>query len=90
MITWRGIGFALLLAGVVLSALGVVQSRHQYRLLFVELTRLERERDELNIDYGRLQLELATWTESNRVEQIARTRLSMRAPAPADIRVVTP
>ena len=88
MITWRGIGFALLLAGVVLSSLGVVQSRHQHRLLFVELTRLERERDELNIEFGRLQLEQATWAQANRIDQVARERLGMKFPEAEDIVVV--
>ena len=38
-----------------------------------QLTRLENARDELNIDFGRLQLEQATWAESNRIDQVART-----------------
>lgn len=82
--------FVLLAAGVIGSAIAVVWSRHQHRLQFVELSRLERERDELNIDYGRLQLEQATWTEANRVEQIARNRLGMVPPAGTSLVVVKP
>ena len=44
-------------------------------------TRLEKERDELNIEFGRLQLEQATWAESNRIDQVARDRLGMEFPA---------
>ena len=58
--------------------------------MFVELSRLEKSRDELNIEFSRLQLEQATWAESNRVDQIARTRLGMKTPEPADIVVVRP
>jgi hypothetical protein len=43
----------------------------------------ERERDELNIDFGRLQLEQATWAESNRIDQVARERLGMKFPEAA-------
>ncbi|WP_407354096.1 cell division protein FtsL [Luteimonas sp. R10] len=81
---------AVLLLADVISAIGVVHARHQHRQLFVELTRLERARDELNIDFGRLQLEQATWAESNRIDQVARQRLGMKFPETADIVVVRP
>ncbi|CAN5633585.1 cell division protein FtsL [soil metagenome] len=81
---------AVLLAASVISAIGVVHARHQHRQLFVELTRLEPARDELNIDFGRLQLEQATWAESNRVDQVARSRLGMKFPEAADIVVLRP
>ena len=51
---------------------------------------VERARDELNIDFGRLQLEQATWAMSNRVDQVARERLGMRFPETAEIVVVRP
>lgn len=74
----------------VLTAIGVVDARHEHRQLFVQLTRLEHARDELNIDFGRLQLEQATWAEANRIDQIARTRLGMQFPETADIVVIRP
>lgn len=79
----------LILANII-SAIGVVEARHQHRQLFVKLTRLEHARDELNVDFGRLQLEQATWAESNRIDQIARTKLGMRFPETADIVVIRP
>ena len=79
---------AVLLAANVITAIGVVHARHQHRQLFVELTRLEHDRDELNIDFGRLQLEQATWAESNRIDQVARERLGMKFPEAAEIVVV--
>ena len=78
----------VLLAANVLAAIGVVHARHQHRQLFVELTGLVDERDELNIDFGRLQLEQATWAEANRIDQVARTRLGMKFPEAGDIVVV--
>ena len=81
---------AILIAANVLSAIAVVFARHEHRQLFIALTRLERARDELNIEFGRLQLEQATWAESNRVDQVARTRLGMKFPATDEIVVVRP
>jgi cell division protein FtsL len=86
----RHVLLVLLLAANVATAIGVVYARHQHRQLFVALDRVTRERDELNIDFGRLQLEQATWAESNRVDQIARTRLGMKFPEGAEIEVVRP
>ncbi|MEQ1512176.1 MAG: cell division protein FtsL [Lysobacteraceae bacterium] len=85
----RVIVVVLILANLI-SAIGVVHARYRHRQLFVELSRLEKSRDELNIEFSRLQLEQATWAESNRVDQIARTRLGMKTPEPADIVVVRP
>jgi cell division protein FtsL len=50
----------MLLAAVLASALGVVWTRHESRVLFVSLTALQNQRDDLNIEYGKLELEQAT------------------------------
>ena len=86
----RHLLLALLLAANVGSAIRVVHDRHEHRQLFVALSGLEKARDELNIDFGRLQLEQATWAESNRVDQVARTRLGMKFPEGDEIEVVRP
>ena len=80
----------VLILGSIASAIGVVYARHRHRILFVELSRLEKVRDELNIEFGRLQLEQATVAESNRIDQIARMRLGMKFPEAGDIVVVRP
>ena len=85
----RIIVFVLILANVG-TAIGVVYARHEHRQLFVAFKRLERERDELNIDFGRLQLEQATWAESNRIDQVARNRLGMVFPQADETVVVRP
>ena len=81
---------AVLVAANVISAIGVAHARHQHRQLYIDLTRLERARDELNIEFGRLQLEQATWAESNRIDQVARQRLGMRFPGAEETVVVRP
>jgi cell division protein FtsL len=81
----RKIGAAivvLLLVGVIASAIGVIYARQQNRILFGELTRLTHEQDDLNTEFGRLELEQATWAEPNRIEQVARGQLGMVAPGP--------
>ncbi|WP_395794209.1 cell division protein FtsL [Aquimonas sp.] len=80
-------GLPLVLA-LIGTGIAVVHSRHQHRLNFIELNQLEAERDELNIDFGRLQLEQATWGETFRIERVAREQLGMRSPEPTEIRVV--
>lgn len=82
--------FALMILAVLGSAIGVVYARQQHRQAYVELTRLERQRDELNIEFSRLQLEQATWSETNRIEQVATERLGMKFPEGADMVVISP
>ena len=79
---------AVLLLATGGTAIAVVYERYRHRQLFVDLTRLERERDELNIEFGRLQLEQATWAQANRIDQVARERLGMKFPESEDIVVV--
>jgi len=65
---------------IFLSALQVVITRHETRRLFVELQALEREGDQLNEEWGRLQLEQSTWAINDRIESFARTKLDMKMP----------
>lgn len=62
------------------SAVQVVVSQHQARQTFRELQKLEMVRDELNEEWGRLQLEQSTWATDDRIEQAARIRLNMIDP----------
>lgn len=84
----RAIGMLILPAGVIASAIGVVQVRHEGRQRYIDLRALNAERDELDIEYGRLQLEQATWAEMSRVERVAREELGLVRPDPAQVTVV--
>lgn len=86
--TLGGIVMLLLLLAVLASAIGVVWTRHESRVLFVDLTRLQNQRDELNVEYGRLELEQATWAEPRRIDDEARNKLGMTTPRPQDIQLV--
>jgi len=78
----------LLTVLVFISAIQLVVIRHQNRQLFIQLQHLQRERDELNIEWGKLQLELNTWARPSRIERLARQRLEMSVPSPESIVVI--
>jgi cell division protein FtsL len=78
----------LLLAVLVACAIGLVTSQHRARKLFSELEREQNRARELDIDYGRLQLEASTWGLHQRVEKIATGLLGMRVPDPRRVRIV--
>ena len=80
----------LLWCGVLASAAGVVYTRHRARELFVQLETLNRKSDNLDIEWGQLQLEQSTWSTHAFVERIASSRLHMATPDPALIQVVQP
>lgn len=88
--SWRWLVLSLLTLATVVSAIGVAYSRHQHRVAFAQLSALERARDELNIEFDRLQIEIATLADTGRIEQQAADRLGMRFPEAADVVVVRP
>jgi cell division protein FtsL len=81
---------AMLAVVVLASGFAAVYARHQSRKLFIELQALTAERDRLEMDWGRLQIEQSTQASHARVEQLAREQLQMRLPDPREIRVVGP
>jgi cell division protein FtsL len=72
----------------VLSAMAVVFTKHESRKLFVQLEESTRERDELNIEWGQLQIEQSTWATHARIEQVANDDLSLVRPEPSEIFVI--
>jgi cell division protein FtsL len=82
------VALLVLLLAVLASAIAVVWARQESRTLFVQLTQLQGQRDALNVEFGRLELEQATWAEPGRIETLARQKLGMVNPTPADIRLI--
>ncbi len=80
----------LLWVVVLLSAAEAIKVKHDSYMLFQQLERLNAERDRLNIEWGRLQLEQSSWSTLSVVEQDARSRLGMAIPRADDVRLVTP
>ena len=77
----------LLLVLVVVSGLGTVYVKHLSRVRFVELQALQRDNDEMRIEWGRLQLETSTWAAHDRVRNAAAEELGLFMP-PGDSVVV--
>ncbi len=72
----------------VISAIALVYTKHESRKLFVELEQLTRQGDELNIEWGQLQIEQSTWAQHARIEKVATDDLSLLRPGAADIFVI--
>ena len=68
-----------------ISAISVVYTKHYNRKLFVEVQRLETQRDDMEIEWGQLQLEQNTWATQSRIERIAREKLGMFTPQAKDV-----
>lgn len=85
----RTVGISMVLAVlVVISAIACVFSRHESRMQFTQLQSLIAQRDALEVDWGRLQIEQSTWSTHSRVERLARKSMAMRNPMPEEILVV--
>jgi cell division protein FtsL len=83
---WR-LAVAVLWVAVLGSALGVVYAKHEARSRFNELQKLTQQRDDLDIEWGQLQLEQSTWATH---ERVARDELRMVIPQASDLRIVQP
>ncbi len=80
----------ILLIITFVSAISVVYVKHYNRKLFVELQQLEKQRDEMEVEWGRLQLEQNTWATHARIERIAREQLQMITPENKDVIYIKP
>jgi cell division protein FtsL len=78
----------LLLAVLVACALGLVTSQHRARKLFSALEREHEHARELEIEYGRLQLEASTWGQHARVQRVAVGTLGLRSPDTRRVRLL--
>ena len=65
-------------------------AKHQSRKLFIELQSLEAQRDEMNVEWGQLQLEQSTHATHGKVEDAARNRLGMHIPGPQQVKILHP
>ena len=71
---------ALLIVAIMGSSLGVIYSKHQTRKIFVNLQKIHKQIDELDVEWGQLQLEQSAWSSHGRIEKIARKKLQMTLP----------
>lgn len=86
-------GAAVMLAialalGVIATAVGVIEVKYLTRTEFGTLQQVRAERDELDVEWGRLQIEEAALTSHTRIEGNARSKLDMYLPEGGEVRVV--
>ena len=88
----RSLGALILVlwVGVLGSAAGAIYCKHRARELFVELERLNARRDNLDVEWGQLQIEQSAWSTHAFVERVASTKLRMATPPPQAIEVIAP
>ena len=70
------------------SAAGDIYCKHRARQMFVELEALNARRDNLEIEWGQLQLEQSAWSTHAFVERVASAKLHMAMPPPKEIEIV--
>jgi cell division protein FtsL len=85
----RYLALIVLTATVVVSAISVIYVKHESRKQFVLLQSLERDRDRLQVDWNRLQLEYSAWATHDRIERVATSSLALHAPRTRSVVLVT-
>ena len=80
----------VLLTLVVVSGVSTVYVKHQSRSSFVELQVLQRDYDEMQVQWGQLQLESSTWAAHDRVRNTASGELDLHMPPGNAVGVVRP
>ncbi len=79
----------ILFFALMFSALGLVNSQHKARKLYIELEQLNQAESQYNLEYGQWQLEQSTWAMHSRIEQIASQQLQMQVPDAKRIQTVS-
>jgi len=77
-----------LAACVVASGIWIVDVEHRSRQLFIEAERLNRQLDQLQVDWGRLQIEQGMFATHGRIEALARERLQLKVPSDDQLLIV--
>lgn len=77
-----------LLFVTIACALGVVTSQHKARKLFVELQNEKERAQQMEVEWGKLQIEQSTLATPARVEKLARLQLNMHLPLSEQIRYI--
>lgn len=79
---------ALLLLAVVMCALSVVTSQHKARKLYVELQKEKERAQQMEVEWGQLQLEQSTWATPARVEKVAVRQMGMQLPGNEQVQFI--
>jgi cell division protein FtsL len=81
--------FAVLLVGLLATGLAIVNSTHVSRQRLNALQQLEKERNALQVEWGRLLLEQSSLVAQGKVEDMAVSQLGMQMPSMKEVVVFT-
>ncbi len=81
----RNVINGMLLAAVVVCALGVVNSRHEARKLLLQLQEEKKHLHQMDVEWGQLQLEQGTLTAPMRAAKVLEKQLQMQPPSHKEI-----
>lgn len=84
----KGIALALVMLALVGACIALIDARQESRRQFITLTLLERERDQLEVEYGKLKIQQAMLADTNRIEVEAFAKLKLTFPDPAKVQMV--
>jgi cell division protein FtsL len=73
---------------VLILALCLVYTRVTTRSLYLQLQSLQQQRDDFNVEWGRLLLQEARYAEPRYIEKVAREKLGMVFPVREKISVI--
>lgn len=73
------------MAAAAAAAVALAYTKHESRKHFMELQKLSRERDALNVEWSQLQLEEGTHAAHSEIEKKAKGPLALRSPEPEDV-----
>jgi len=77
-------------AALLASAVATTYVQHYRRMQFVELRKLELERDTRQVEWGQLKLEQSTWATHERIERLALEKLDLYMPPAEEVVLVKP
>lgn len=78
----------ILLLIAVACGLATVNANHRARKLVTSFEKEQQRMRALDVEWGQLQLEQSTWAAHARIEKVAKERLQMKTPLPAQIMVL--
>lgn len=78
----------LLLIAVVVCSLSVVTSQHKARKMYIELQKGKDLAQQMEVEWGQLQLELSTLATPGRVEKLAEQQLHMQLPTSGQVQFI--
>jgi cell division protein FtsL len=85
---WQLPLLVVLFVAVVFVSIKTVAYRHESRAQFMQLQKLEKERDVLAAQWSRLKLEQSTMLNQVRVERLARWDLKMQIPKVSEMKMI--